>query len=286
MPSELLPAAAPAWRDLGLRDLWFRPIPALAARGDRALLRLAATLAQGQVRDILGWERVLPEHDPFILVANHGSRREALYLTAALMLARGGRPVHFLADWNFRLIPGVGYLYRRSGAITVTRKDARPRLLNRLKPRYLDATGPLEQARARLQAGAPIALFPEGTVNRHPGRLLRGRYGAARLSLETGVPILPVGIRFLGEPLAGRRADSASSMEIRIGAPCPPPPCAPGPAPIAAVRLWHERVMTEIAVLCGKAWDSTHATAQATPTPSPTAQPDPRVAGGPDAQEA
>ena len=36
------------------------------------------------------------------------------------MLHRGGRLIHFLADWNFRLIPGIGLMYRRAETITVT----------------------------------------------------------------------------------------------------------------------------------------------------------------------
>ena len=237
-------SALPAWQDVRPHDLWCWRLDALARPLDRAVLRVAATLARRQVRTIEHWERVLPAKDPFILVANHGSRRETVYLTAALMLARGGRPVHFLADWNFRLIPGVSYLYAGTGAITVTRKDARPRVLNRLKPYFVEEAPALDQARARLLAGGSVALFPEGRINRDPCRLLRGRFGAARLSLETGVPVLPVGIRFLGCPGNSRRAYSGRPMGVDIGTPLPPPwmrsagrpmtlrshPCAPGTA--------------------------------------------------------
>jgi 1-acyl-sn-glycerol-3-phosphate acyltransferase len=262
----------PAWQDVRPRDLWRWPLDALARPLDRGVLRAAAALARRQVRFIEHWERVMPNQDPFILVANHGSRRETVYLTAALMLARGGRPVHFLADWNFRLIPGIGYLYARTGAITVTRKDARPRVLNRLKPWFLHATPALEQARARLLAGGSLALFPEGTINRDPRRLLRGRCGAARLSLETSVPILPVGIRFCGGPGDTGHGASGRPMGISIGTPLAPlrdaTGDATGKASLADVRAWHAEVMTAIATLCGKTW-------------SPTAAPAVRRAGGP-----
>jgi len=280
-------AAGLAWEGLGLGDLWCWPLPALPRRGDRTLLRLAATLARGQVRRLTGWERVLPERDPFVLVANHGSRRETLYLVAALMLARGGRPVHFLADWNFRLIPGVGYLYDRSGAITVIRKDARPSVLNRLKPRFASETPAMDQARARLQAGTAIALFPEGTVNRDSRHLLRGRFGAARLSLETGVPVLPMGIRFLGAPLRDGRSDLASPMDVRIGAAMTPPSSGPGPAPITAVRHWHADVMTAIAALCGKQWAAAPPVGVRNAARSNSnVEAGPTVGGGPRAEEA
>jgi 1-acyl-sn-glycerol-3-phosphate acyltransferase len=253
-PALTLPTVVTAWQDLRPWDLWGWPLEALERPLDRVLTRAAAALARRQVRAIAGWERVLPACDPFILVANHGSRREALYLPAALMLARGGRPVHFLADWNFRLIPGIGYLYDGSGAITVARKEARPRWLKRFRSRYVAQTPPMEQARQRLAAGGSVAIFPEGTVNRDPHCLLRGRFGAARLSLETGVPLLPVGIRFHpphgGE---GRRA-STSPMSLHVGSPMHPPGPAMEEADIGAVRAWHAELMSAIAGLSGKAW--------------------------------
>ena len=253
-PALTLPTVVTAWQDLRPWDLWGWPLEALERPLDRVLTRAAAALARRQVQAIAGWERVLPVCDPFILVANHGSRREALYLPAALMLARGGRPVHFLADWNFRLIPGVGYLYDGSGAITVARKEARPRWLNRFRSRYVAQTPPMEQARQRLAAGGSVAIFPEGTVNRDPHFLLRGRCGAARLSLETGVPLLPVGIRF-HPPHGGQgRYVSTAPMSVHVGDPLHPPRPVTEEAGIGAVRAWHAGLMSAIAGLSGKSW--------------------------------
>jgi 1-acyl-sn-glycerol-3-phosphate acyltransferase len=204
-------------------EIWRLPLPELSRVADRLLTRAFCTLALYQVRNLEGWSAILPARDPFLLAANHSSRREALYLPALLLLLRGGRPVHFLADWNFRLIPGVGRLYRGSGAITVTRKDARPRVLNGLKPFFVAAVPAREQAARALRQGRSVALFPEGSVNRHRGALMRGRFGAARLSLETQVPVVPVGIGFDGCSTGGETIDSSSPMSIRIGCPIHPP---------------------------------------------------------------
>lgn len=277
----------PSWAGLSLRDLWRWPLDALPSALDRTVLRASAALARRQLRAIEHWERVLPEHDPFILVANHGSRRETLYLAAALMLARGGRPVHFLADWNFRLIPGVGYLYAHTGVISVLRKDARPRILNRLKPFFVDETPALEQARARLLTGRSIALFPEGTINRDPRRLLRGRYGAARLSLETGVPVVPLGIRFIGSPRNQARRASGLAMSMHIGSSLIPTPELTGGGlherSLASVRAWHGQIMTAIAALCGKTWSA--AAPEVSPDAArpalPATEPHPVHPGGP-----
>ncbi len=234
----------PVWREI-LR--W--PLP-YQGPGDRLLLKSVALLGRGHVGAVRGLEHMRPGVDPFILVANHASRREAMLLPAMLMLHRGGRLIHFLADWNFRLIPGVGFFYRRAGTITVTRKPARPRFLNLLKPLFTDPMPALERAREHLLAGRPVGIFPEGTVNRDPSRLLGGRTGAARLSLETGVKVIPIGIRF-----PQRTENALGPMEIDIGAPLQPPTLSEaGVASVKDVRLWHGVLMTEIARLSGKSW--------------------------------
>ncbi len=75
----------------------------------------------------------------------------------------------------------------------------------------------------------------------------------AQLSLETGVPVVPVGINFPGyRPGGGQKLPP---MEVRIG-----PPLAPGKSegPSSARRAyeWHVTIMNEIGRLSGKAWGS------------------------------
>jgi 1-acyl-sn-glycerol-3-phosphate acyltransferase len=224
--------------------------------GDRLLLRALALVARCQVLAVHGLHHLRAAGDPFILAANHGTRREALLVPALLMLHRGGRRVHFLADWSFRLIPGVGLIYSRAEVVTVLGKSARPRILNALKPLYECALRPFEQAREHLVAGRSIGIFPEGTVNRDPERLLRGRRGAARLSLETGAPVLPMGIRF-PTMAQGQPIPSHAAMELHIGAPLVPPGPPAERAPLAAVTDWHAAIMTAIAHQSGKTWRGT-----------------------------
>ena len=243
LQSGLIAPKSPAWREV--LD-W--PLPASNLR-DRLLLRTLAFAACGRVRAVHGLEHIAPENDPIVLVANHNTRREALLVPGLLVFYRGGRLIRFLADWNFRLIPGIGFIYRRSGAITVTRKSARPRFLNLLKPIYRDPLTSLERARRHLANGHSVGTFPEGTVNRDSARLLVGRTGAARLSLEARVPVVPMGIRF---PEA--TAERPGPMELFIGAPRRPPAATKTPAPFSAVREWHASIMTDIARLSGKEW--------------------------------
>jgi 1-acyl-sn-glycerol-3-phosphate acyltransferase len=221
--------------------------------GNRLLVRALALLARRQVACLSGIEHILPERDPFILAMNHTTRSEAVLVPTLLFLRRGGRLIHLIGDWNFRLIPGLGLIYRRAEAVTVTRKSARPRILNFFKPFYEHPVPALEQARAYLSRGRSIGIFPEGTVNREPDRLLRGRLGAARLSLETRVPIVPAGIRFPALR-SGERIGDRAAMEVHIGAPLNPPPCRCAVAQAREVRAWHAAMMRELARLSGKAW--------------------------------
>jgi 1-acyl-sn-glycerol-3-phosphate acyltransferase len=246
-------SAAPAWRAPRATEIFGWALPHMHRLGDRLLLRALALQASRHIVAVHGLEHIRPACDPFILVANHSTRREAILVPALLFLHRGGRIVHFLADWNFRLIPGVGLIYSRAQVVTVTRKSARPRFLNVLKPLFGHRRSSIDRTKALLAAGRSIGVFPEGTANRKTAELLRGRRGAARLSLETGVPVIPLGIRFRGvgpEQPIPRRAP----MELYIGAPLRPPRLDGAAVTMSQVGAWHCVIMTQIAQLSGKAW--------------------------------
>ena len=233
-----------SWRCPTWRELFHKRLNDLGLI-DRTIVRSVGALALPGLVAVRGLEHVRPEADPFVLALNHATRFEAVALPVLLVYHRSGRRVHFLADWNFQMIPGIGLLYRRSGAIVVTRKSARPRFLNVLKPLYAHKQSSHARALAHLGAGRSVGIFPEGTVNRDPARLLRGRIGAARLSLEAGVPVVPGGIRDVsGDALRPR-------LELAFGPPLHPPQRTAG----ADVRAWHGTIMTEIARLSGKSWE-------------------------------
>lgn len=70
-----------------------------------------------------------------------------------------------------------------------------------------------------LKEGGLLGIFPEGT--RSPdGRLHRGKTGVARLALEAGVPVVPVGLIGLNKiQPGGRGMPKLGRIEIRIGKP-------------------------------------------------------------------
>lgn len=237
---------------LTVRDILRAPMPHKAGR----------PLARGVIRGLLlafgdcivrvrGLERIAAEHDPFILALNHSTKLEALFLPAFLLHARAGKPLHFIADWNLKLVPGIAFIYRAGDVITLDRKPARPRFLNLLRPWLIDRVPAFASAAERLAAGASVGIFPEGTTNHDPRRLLRGFNGAARLSLQADVPIIPAGVRFPQHQDATRIPELAP-MEIEFGEPLVPP--AERDLTASAVRAWHACVMNEVARLSGKTW--------------------------------
>jgi 1-acyl-sn-glycerol-3-phosphate acyltransferase len=240
------------WEPPAARELLHWPMPD-QSRFNAFLVRGLAMLARGRVLAVHGLHHVRPSLDPFILVLNHNTRTEALLVPALILLHRGGRLIHFLADWNFRLIPGIGLLYQRAQTISVLAKSARPRVLDALKPLYRQPRSALDHARLSLAQGRSVGLFPEGTVNRDPHRLLAGRRSAALLSLEYGAPVVPVGIRFPQAP-PGRRISDRDAMDVHIGAPLFQRPAAATPLSRAALHQRHAAIMTEIARLSGKVW--------------------------------
>jgi 1-acyl-sn-glycerol-3-phosphate acyltransferase len=227
------------------------PAPYMAMR-DRMLFRPIAAIAARQVVSVTGFEHITPDRDPFILAPNHSSFLESILMPTLLVMRRQGKFIHFLADWSFRLIPVVGLIYRRGQVVNVTSKDAKPDFLNAFRRFYESPVPPMEQARAHLMAGRPIGIFPEGAVNKDRRKLQIGRVGMARLSLETGVPIVPVGIRFPTCDLDGPIREYAP-MTIAIGAAMTPPEVSGLPT-AGEVRRWHGAVMHEIGRLSGKTW--------------------------------
>jgi 1-acyl-sn-glycerol-3-phosphate acyltransferase len=228
----------------GIEGVWSRSLPGFAGEpAARFSCRALAALGRRLLVESRGWEHVAPANDPFILAANHSQKLEALLLPSLLAFHRDGRQVHFFVDWNFLLWPGLGWLISRNNPIVVVRKRARPGWLNVFQARYKRAGTPLAIARRRLETGRSVGIFPEGTVNRAPHLLMRGLRGAATLSLETGVPVVPLGVRF-----PGGASSEFAPFSLHFGAPLRPEPGAND------VADWHERIMRNISALCGKAW--------------------------------
>ncbi|MDX1501675.1 MAG: lysophospholipid acyltransferase family protein [Thermoanaerobaculia bacterium] len=211
--------------------------------------RFGASLARRQVLELRGLHRVARERDPFVLALNHSQRLEAYALPALLIFHRGGHRIHFLADWAMTLVPLVSTIYKSGGVIMVHGKRPKLRLLRGLRSPSGGRTAAFSQARAKLDGGAPVGVFVEGTINRDPRRLLRGQTGAARLAMAAGVPVVPAGIRYAARSTR-RPIGDLDRMTVDIGEPIPPP----RERGARALRDLHRRIMEEISLRSGKRW--------------------------------
>jgi 1-acyl-sn-glycerol-3-phosphate acyltransferase len=119
----------------------------------------------------------LPARGPVLVVANHVSILDPI--ACARLVFDSGRLPHFLAKQSvFKGFAGV--LLRNAGQIPVARFSA-------------DAHEALDAAKADLDAGNVIVIYPEGSVTRDPEWWpMESRTGVARLALTTDAVVLPV----------------------------------------------------------------------------------------------
>jgi 1-acyl-sn-glycerol-3-phosphate acyltransferase len=160
------------------------PMPKIASSERHFVLALVASILIPIVRLILKVEpknlEKLPKHGPYILVGNHVTNLDALAV-AYFVYVQLKRAPHFLAKESLFRIPVIGKILLAAGQIPVYRSGLRN-------------DTPLKAAHAYLKAGHSIAIFPEGTLTRNPELWpMRGKSGAIRLALETGVPVYPIG---------------------------------------------------------------------------------------------
>ncbi len=118
----------------------------------------------------------------------------------------------------------------------------------------------LRTGMARLREGGLFGIYPEGT--RSPdGRLYRGKTGVARMALEAGVPVIPVGLigMFALQP-AGRRWPKPSKVELRIGKPLDFSRYSGMEGDRFVLRSITDEIMYELMVLSGQEYVDQYAT--------------------------
>jgi 1-acyl-sn-glycerol-3-phosphate acyltransferase len=164
------------------------------------LLRLTC---RPQVR---GAEHV-PAHGGAILASNHLAVADSFFLSLVVP-----RRVTFLAKGEYFTSPGVrGWLKRQffsaAGQVPIDRSSASA------------AQAALNTGVRLLAEGHLLGIYPEGT--RSPdGRLYKGKTGVARLTLQAGVPVIPVAMIGTDKvnPI-GSKMWRPHPVEIRFGAP-------------------------------------------------------------------
>ena len=149
----------------------------------------------------------VPTEGPAILASNHLSYADWLFMPLTL-----NRKVTFVAKAEYFTTPGIkGWLQKTffsgAGQVPIDRSSGDA------------AAGALVSAKRVLGAGGLFGIYPEGTRS-HDGKLYRGKTGVARLSIETGIPVIPVavvGTDIVAPP--GKKFGHWTRPRVRFGKP-------------------------------------------------------------------
>ncbi len=136
------------------------------------------TLIMTTKRTWRGGENI-PATGGCIVVFNHISHLDPL--TAAHFLYDHGRLPRYLAKSGLFKNKALGKFLSGAGQIPVERMSR-------------SAKSAYDAAVAAVRSGECVVVYPEGTLTRDPDLWpMTGKSGAARIALETGCPVIPVG---------------------------------------------------------------------------------------------
>lgn len=136
------------------------------------------TLLATTRREWIGGENI-PESGGFIIALNHISHVDPL--TAAHLVYDHGYKPRYLAKSGLFDNAALGFFLRGAGQIPVKRDTK-------------DAVGAYAAAVDAVRDGQCVVIYPEATITRDPDMWpMKGKSGAARIALETGCPVIPVG---------------------------------------------------------------------------------------------
>lgn len=124
---------------------------------------------------VSGRENIDPKQS-YVITADHKSQYD-------IFAVYGSMPADFrwVMKKELRKVPILGYMAERGGHISIDRSDSKK------------AIETLEAAKTKIKDGTSVFFFPEGT--RGPeDRMLPFKKGAFKMSIDMGLPILPVSI--------------------------------------------------------------------------------------------
>jgi len=145
----------------------------------------------------------LPEEGSYVVVANHSSEWETLYLQTLV------RPQCTVLKKELLKIPFFGWALGLLKPIAIDRSQRRGALKQLLT-----------EGKSRLEEEIPVIIFPQGT--RVPvGKMGKFNKGGAMLALSAGVPVIPM-IHDAGHYWPGKSfAKKPGTVQVHIGEPIP-----------------------------------------------------------------
>lgn len=189
----------------------------------------------------------IPSDGPALLCPNHVSVIDSFFVPAVVRraLIYVGK-AEYLDDWKTaRLFPALGM-------IPIDRRGGE------------HAASALDAAKSVLTGGGLFGIYPEGTRSRS-GKLHKGHTGAARLAVETGAPLIPVGLVGTREIQPPDKPLPTPFMKatVRFGKPIQTHHYTDRKGDRAVYRQLTDELMYEIQALCGLEYVNTYAGAKA-----------------------
>jgi 1-acyl-sn-glycerol-3-phosphate acyltransferase len=139
------------------------------------------------------WHAPLPD-GANIIAANHPTT-----VDPALVMMLAPKHSSILIHETLFKVPVLGRYLQRAGHVPVVPGNGQ---------------AAFEEAKRLLEAGRTIVIFPEGALSPLEGGFHRPHTGAARLSLSTGAPIVPVGIHLERERVQLVEAEVDGETEV------------------------------------------------------------------------
>jgi 1-acyl-sn-glycerol-3-phosphate acyltransferase len=190
----------------------------------------------------VGYDR-LPVDGPAILCPNHIS-----FLDSAFLMLTLPRNISFVGKAEYLDSWKTRYLFPAMGMIPIDRSGGSK------------SQGALDAAEQVLRRGELFGIFPEGTRSRD-GLLYKGRTGAARLAMQIGCPIFPVGITGTDDiqPPDAKFPKLRRECTIQIGRAIRPERYAGRGPEHVAWRSMIDEVMYEIREMTGQTYKNVYA---------------------------
>ena len=175
-----------------------------------------------------------------VFVVNHISNLDPIVF--GQFLAYAGRYPHYLGKASLFKLPVVGRIISGIGQIPVERGTQ-------------NAVHALSQAIEAVRNGTTVTVYPEGTITLDPDLWpMEGKTGAARIALETNVPVIPVGCWGAQHIIGAKKVHFPKlfprhTMQVLAGDPVELDDLRSQPLTAPVLREATDRIMTAITAL-------------------------------------